>query len=205
MMQQNSSDNQDAKSAKKFWWFKKKANMQNATDVTNKTDENTATAVKITDDVPKLAIKNTTQSATKKNKQSSTVPIVRRNLMTEREQQMYDFLVKTLPYSAIFPQVSFNSLITITDEITNPFKIQDNRSEFNRKVVDFVIYNPKKHQVIAIIELDDITHTSTKAQKNDQKRDGQLNQAGYVVLRYNEIPKASELLKKIKAIRELYG
>jgi len=130
-------------------------------------------------------------------------PIVKKTLMTEREEDMYEQLVRALPYSAIFPQVSFNSLIQETEEIKDAWQKQGVRSQFNRMVVDFVVYDPKRHEVITIIELDDYTHDNDQQKERDEKRDTMLRQAGYHVLRYEDIPDLGNIIKKIKAIHEL--
>jgi len=178
---------------KKFWYFKQ----QKAKSGELKSVEKTGHA-----EVSKLEVNKNAQSKPKAKK-ISAAPITKRNLMTEREQQMYEQLVRALPYSVILAQVSFNSLIETTVDDWSARNAL--RAQFNRMVVDFVIYDKNNHQVIAIVELDDSTHNNLKVVESDQKRDAMLKQAGYFVLRYTEIPELGEIIKKIKAIKELSG
>ncbi|KAA8735118.1 DUF2726 domain-containing protein [Acinetobacter qingfengensis] len=97
--------------------------------------------------------------------------------MTQYEQHMYLRLKQAFPQYHILAQVAFSALIT-----NQNYKI---RSKFNRKVTDFVLLN-SQCQVIAIIELDDPSHLNKKDE--DAFRDKMLQQAGYPVYRYTQIP-----------------
>lgn len=59
---------------------------------------------------------------------------------------MFIRLKQSFPNYHVLAQVAFSALIT-----SNDYKI---RSQFNRKVTDFVVLNDKM-EVMAIIELDD--------------------------------------------------
>lgn len=100
-----------------------------------------------------------------------------RPVMTQYEQHMYLRLKQAFPQYHILAQVAFSALIT-----NQNYKI---RSKFNRKVTDFVLLN-SQCQVIAIIELDDPSHLNKKDE--DAFRDKMLQQAGYPVYRYTQIP-----------------
>ncbi len=84
-------------------------------------------------------------------------------------------------------QVAFSALIT-----------HDNmkmRAKFNRKVTDFVLLD-QSYKVIAIIELDDPTHIGKE--QEDAERDAMLIAAGYMVMRYTEIPTVRQLQRDLK-------
>ncbi|MBO3658184.1 DUF2726 domain-containing protein [Acinetobacter haemolyticus] len=105
-----------------------------------------------------------------------------RPVITNFESQMFLRLQQAFPQHHILAQVAFSALIT-----SDHYKI---RSRFNRKVTDFVILD-KDMQVIAIIELDDPSHIGKELE--DKKRDHMLQQAGYLVQRYTQIPSIKQL------------
>lgn len=100
---------------------------------------------------------------------------------------MFLRLQQAFPQHHILAQVAFSALIT-----SDHYKI---RSRFNRKVTDFVILD-KDMQVIAIIELDDPSHIGKELE--DKKRDHMLQQAGYLVQRYTQIPSIKQLQMDIR-------
>ena len=95
-----------------------------------------------------------------------------RPVITNFETQMFIRLKQSFPNYHVLAQVAFSALIT-----SNDYKI---RSQFNRKVTDFVVLNDKM-EVMAIIELDD----------------QMLTEAGYLVKRYTNIPTVRQLQKDI--------
>ncbi|WP_109440606.1 DUF2726 domain-containing protein [Acinetobacter haemolyticus] len=110
-----------------------------------------------------------------------------RPVITNFESQMFLRLQQAFPRHHILAQVAFSALIT-----SDHYKI---RSRFNRKVTDFVILD-KDMQVIAIIELDDPSHIGKEVE--DKKRDDMLQQAGYFVQRYTQIPSIKQLQMDIR-------
>ncbi|MEO3355847.1 MULTISPECIES: DUF2726 domain-containing protein [Acinetobacter] len=110
-----------------------------------------------------------------------------RPVITNFESQMFLRLQQAFPQHHILAQVAFSALIT-----SDHYKI---RSRFNRKVTDFVILD-KDMQVIAIIELDDPSHIGKELE--DKKRDHMLQQAGYLVQRYTQIPSIKQLQMDIR-------
>lgn len=112
--------------------------------------------------------------------------------MSDNEIEFFNRLVQAFPEHYIFPQVAMSGLVSPK---TNEFKqLNAIKNTYNRLRVDFVIYKDKK--VLAIIELDDVTHKGKE--DKDNKRDGILNQAGYKTFRFNSKNKPSiEELKKI--------
>ncbi len=96
---------------------------------------------------------------------------------------MFKQLKAAFPDLNVLAQVAFSALIT------DQYKI---RGRFNRKVTDFVILN-QKLDVVVIIELDDPSHLSK--QQEDKFRDQMLQEAGYRVLRYTQIPSVRHFIK----------
>ncbi|WP_429773803.1 DUF2726 domain-containing protein [Acinetobacter gerneri] len=109
-----------------------------------------------------------------------------KKVITEFESKMFARLKEAFPQYHVLAQVAFSALIT-----SQNFKI---RNQFNRKVTDFVILN-QSLDVIAIIELDDPSHFGKETE--DAKRDAMLHEAGYLVLRYTDIPTVRHLKKDI--------
>lgn len=111
-----------------------------------------------------------------------------RSVISSFETQMFLRLKQAFPHYHVLTQVAFSALIT-----SDHYKI---RSKFNRKVTDFVLLN-KDMKVVVIIELDDPSHLG-KEQENKQ-RDQMLQEAGYDVIRYTEIPSIKQLQMDIRS------
>lgn len=122
----------------------------------------------------------------KKPKQQHT-PISAKAILTKRELQFFQVLEQALPHAYIFPQVSFSAILTTKGFYT--------RSQFNRKIADFVICDERMN-IVALIELDDSSHKGREQQ--DAARDAMLNEAGYPVLRYAKIPPSTQIVKDMR-------
>ena len=109
-----------------------------------------------------------------------------KRVITHFESKMFIRLKEAFPQHHLLAQVAFSALIT-----NNNLKI---RNKFNRKVTDFVLLN-QKLEVVAIIELDDPSHIGKE--QEDAERDAMLNEAGYQVYRYTDIPSADSLRRDI--------
>lgn len=101
----------------------------------------------------------------------------RKSVLSAHEQAMYNRLVQSLPDLNVLAQVGFGALLTAR---TRPA-----RNTFDRKIADFVICS-KAFEVLAIVELDDSSHRGRA--DRDASRDALLEQAGYRVVRYAQIP-----------------
>jgi very-short-patch-repair endonuclease len=108
--------------------------------------------------------------------------LARRAPLTPHEQKMYAQLCSALPGCVVLAQVAFSSLLTTRSKPT--------RNRFDRKVADFVICN-KSLAVLAIVELDDASHTGREA--IDADRDAMLANAGYATIRYKTIPTDTQI------------
>lgn len=101
----------------------------------------------------------------------------RRKLMTDNEQEFFGQLVAALPDHYVFPQVAMSALIESAsgDKKTahsDRLKIPQQRSDY--------IVCTKNCDVVAVIELDDRTHSAAK----DALRDARLEQAGIRTVRF---------------------
>ena len=112
----------------------------------------------------------------KKNKEFKLKPF-----LTPNEMEFLDRLESAVPELRFHAQVSMGALLDViyTEENKNINK-HALRAKFSQKIVDFVAQSRDTGQIIAIIELDDKTHDIEK----DKLRDAMLNQAGYVVVRW---------------------
>jgi Protein of unknown function (DUF2726) len=61
------------------------------------------------------------------------------------------------------------------------------RNRFAQKIVDFVVVTRETAEVVAIIELDDRTHSAAK----DARRDAMTASAGYRTIRINSKPRST--------------
>ena len=109
-----------------------------------------------------------------------------KRIMTAFEQKLFTQLKLAFPQYHVLSQVAFSALIT-----NQNYKI---RSQFNRKVTDFVLINDQG-DVIAIIELDDPSHLDKV--EEDKFRDLMLTQAGYKVVRFTKIPTLQEIRQRV--------
>lgn len=116
-------------------------------------------------------------------------PIHARPILTEREKQMFFLLKETFPQSIILTQVSFNAFMTAQGFHT--------RNLFNRKMIDFVITD-QDFNIIAMIELDDQSHIGRE--QIDAERDAMIQEAGYPILRYTQIPNQKDLKSDIRKL-----
>lgn len=103
-----------------------------------------------------------------------------KNILNVSEQRFFRLLCDNLTDCHVFPQVSFNALITHASWISRGYWQQMVRSKFNAKYVDFVVCNRLDLRVVAVIEFDGPGHQSTR----DEERDSMLRGAGYRVERF---------------------
>jgi hypothetical protein len=98
-------------------------------------------------------------------------------LLSIPEQDLYRRLVTALPDHIVLAQVAFSQMITVTGgEADENFR---KRLTAQQKVADFVICD-KSFMVVAVVELDDSTHSASK----DQKRDEIIREAGSNTVRW---------------------
>ena len=118
-------------------------------------------------------------------------------ILTANEKECFYRLLRALPTHHIFTQVSFSALIALDPQLSpkHQFTI---RRRYGWKIADFVICKPDTLDVLAIVELDDRTHTASA----DRKRDAMMNAAGYQTLRFQSkhkptVAELAELFAKL--------
>jgi very-short-patch-repair endonuclease len=104
---------------------------------------------------------------------------------------MYRRLRAAVPECVVLAQVALSSLVGIKER-------DDRRRWFNaisQKSVDFVLCLPNDFTVVAVIELDDMSHTRPDRQRADVTKDIALRVAGHPILRFkrHDMPTVEEL------------
>lgn len=117
-----------------------------------------------------------------------------RPILTDNEQEFFTRLLVALPEFYVFPQVSFSALLEPTNFSSRAQKMSI-RGTFSQKYADYVVAD-NRLVVVAIVELDDRTHNSSK----DKSRDVMLAEAGYRVIRWQAKDKPS-----VQAIAEKFA
>lgn len=107
-----------------------------------------------------------------------------RQLMTENEAEFFGRLVVALPDHYIFPQVAMSALIEAASK--DKKTAHGDRLRIAQQRADFVVCD-RSCNVIAVIELDDRTHSPSK----DRVRDARLQQAGLRSVRFRSTSKPS--------------
>jgi hypothetical protein len=103
------------------------------------------------------------------------------SIMRYGEQRFFRLLGEALPEHYVFPQVSFNALITHAPHIYGTY-VNSVRQKFHHKFIDFVVCERATLKVFCVVEYDGSGHNK----KNDAYRDGMLQSVGYRVERFSE-------------------
>lgn len=115
-----------------------------------------------------------------------------KSLLTKTEIEYYYIIRDYLPSKYhLCPQVSFNAIITAKDIGI--------RNTFNRKYCDMTVCN-SNFEVLAVIEIDDDSHTSAKIKESDAYRDKILKEAGFITLRFSDKTPKSEIKRTIRKV-----
>lgn len=114
-----------------------------------------------------------------------------RKLMTDNEAEFFGRLVVALPEHYIFPQVAMSALLNTASG--DKRIAHSDRLRIAQQRVDYVICT-RSCEVVAVVELDDKTHSRAK----DQLRDARLQQAGIRTVRFQAREKP-----RVDAIRAL--
>ncbi len=113
--------------------------------------------------------------------------IQRKPLLTPNETEFFHRLQRALPSYHVFPQVSFAAFLTDDGKLSRNSK-WSLRARFDRKIADYVICERGSLKIVALVELDDITHSASA----DRQRDAMTKAAGYQTLRFQSRQKPTE-------------
>jgi hypothetical protein len=109
-----------------------------------------------------------------------------KTLLTPNEAEFFHRLQRALPTYEIFPQVAFAAFLT-DDGRLSAQRRWSVRAKFDRKIADYVICERGTLKIIALIELDDRTHSSAA----DRQRDAITKAARYKTFRFQSRQKPS--------------
>jgi hypothetical protein len=112
-------------------------------------------------------------------------------LMTDNEAEFFGRLVVALPDHYIFPQVAMSALLDTTS--SDKKTAHSDRLRIAQQRIDYVVCT-KSCEVVAVVELDDKTHSRAK----DQLRDARLEQGGIRTVRFQSRSKPG-----VEAIRTM--
>ena len=113
-------------------------------------------------------------------------------LLSVPEQDLYRRLVAALPDHVILAQVAFSQMIKVEGG-----ERKENFGKFataRQKVADFVVCD-KSFKVVAVVELDDSTHSREK----DERRDAIIHEAGSKTIRWRTAnrPTTEEIRRQV--------
>jgi hypothetical protein len=118
---------------------------------------------------------------------SAGVRFKKKGLLTVNEQEFYLRLRQALPDHIVLTQVSMGAVLDVADNKSKNRYADRNR--FSQKIIDFVVCEPSSMNIVAIVELDDRSHSA----KSDADRDKMLQSVGYRTIRWNSKNKPSEM------------
>ncbi|MBL8199766.1 MAG: DUF2726 domain-containing protein [Chromatiales bacterium] len=129
-------------------------------------------------------------------------PFYARKPLTVPEQVLYFRLLKAFPDNIVLAQVGLSRMLGVKKG--NNFRTWTNR--IDRMSADFVICR-KDSSIIAVIELDDASHTKPQRKIADAKKDQALGAAGIPIFRWQakELPDEGSLRSTLGPLQELPG
>ena len=108
--------------------------------------------------------------------------LISRNLINNSEKRFFQILCEAMPDCHVFPQVSFNALVTHAPWIRYLHWERFVRRSFNAKYVDFVVCRKSDFGVVAVVEFDGSGHVN----HDDERRDELLKSVGYQIQRFTD-------------------
>ncbi|MEE7624673.1 DUF2726 domain-containing protein [Methylobacter sp. Wu8] len=106
-------------------------------------------------------------------------PFYAKKVLTQPEQILYFRLIQSLPEHIILAQVQLSQILGVK----KGHNYQAWLNRINRMSIDFVVCK-KDSSIVAIIELDDATHSLNHRKKADTKKDKALTAANVRIIRW---------------------
>ena len=106
-------------------------------------------------------------------------PLVGRPIMTKREREWHQALLRACPGHHVFPQVALSQLITLEPDVARPTAL---RNHFQQLVADFVICGAD-YDVVAVVEVDDSSHERRARRDADERKQKAIECAGFRFVR----------------------
>jgi hypothetical protein len=101
-------------------------------------------------------------------------------MLTANELEFLSRLEAAVPELRICPQVAMGAILDPGVPRSDRKTFMRLRGMFAQKIIDFVVQDRATGTIVAIVELDDRTHSGEK----DARRDAMLASAGYKVVRW---------------------
>lgn len=121
-----------------------------------------------------------------------------KDLLSSAEARFYLRLKEAVPEFEVFPQVCMGAMVDPPKNLTGRYR-EKARYSYQSKIVDFTIFDAKEKNIVCLIEHDDPTHDSRRAEAKDVSRDAITAEAGYHTIRWDvrELPSVSVIRDKI--------
>ena len=110
------------------------------------------------------------------------LPVRTSPLMTKRERIVCEMIERAVPTARVHPQVSMGAILRPKAGLDRS-RSTSVRNRFSSKREDFVLEYRVSGEIIAIVELDDRTHSRAA----DKQRDRMTARAGYLTIRLSPI------------------
>jgi len=123
-------------------------------------------------------------------------PLVGRPVLTKREREWHQAMLRACPGHHVFVQVALSQLIALEPDVARPTVL---RNHFQQLVADFVICRAD-YDVVAVIEVDDSSHDRPSRRDSDARKQKAIESAGF---RFARIP--ARCRPSESAVRQLLG
>ena len=127
-----------------------------------------------------------------------TLPLEAKPLMTARERETLRYLERAAPHARVHAQVSMGALLKVKKGVPRKEQMAA-RGRFSQKIVDFVLEDRASGKVIALVELDDRSHSPDK----DARRDEITRAGGYLTIRLPAGEKPTEEIVRQRVVAGL--
>jgi very-short-patch-repair endonuclease len=115
-------------------------------------------------------------------------PFEKKHVLSESEQAAYWRLRHVAPDFIVLAQVAMSAFVDVKRGIQQR---QGYRNRFDKKFVDFALCR-KDGSILAVIEIDEKSHSSGKRTEDDRVKDKIIEAAGIPILRWKATPLPSE-------------
>jgi very-short-patch-repair endonuclease len=103
---------------------------------------------------------------------------IAKSLITEGEKIFYETLKRAIPEAAI------HSKVRVSDVLIHASKNLGDFRRISQYHFDWVVCDPATSEPLLAIELDDSSHHSWRAKRNDENKNEAAEEAGFTILRF---------------------
>lgn len=124
-------------------------------------------------------------------------PLVARSILSAREQALFQQLVELYPDHLVLAQVALSQLIDVRETARNRRAL---RNRFSQLVADFVLCT-RDFSIVAVIELDDTSHSRSARAAADARKAIAVASAGLRLVRIGSgpLPAAADLRRLLES------